>query len=83
MPFVEDLSKLPSSVIGIYMLAMFLGFGVIANFINGGGLLYNLGQGAFISVVTGGLLWFTRYLSRRRTANKAQMQALNPKEVPI
>ena len=81
MPFVEDLSKLPTSAIMIYMLGFFLSFGLISNFIDNEGVMYNLLQGVFISVVTGGILDFARYLSRRRIANRVKLQSMAPKDV--
>ncbi len=83
LPFVEDLSKLPTSAIMIYMLAFFLSFGIISNFIDNEGALYNLSQGVFIAVVTGGILYFARYLSRRRIANRAKLQPMNPENASI
>ena len=70
MPFLEGMSKLPTNVIMIYMLAFFLSFGLISNLIDNYGVLYNILQGVFISLVTGGTLFFVRYLSRRRITNR-------------
>ena len=81
MPFVEDLSKLPTSAIMIYMLGFFLSFGLISNFIENEGVMYNLLQGVFISAVIGGVLYFARCLSRRRIANRVKLQAMPPKDV--
>ena len=81
MPFVEDLSKLPTSTIMIWMLALFLSFGLISNFIENEGVMYNLLQGVSISMVTGGVLYFARYLSRRRIANRVKLQPMSPKDV--
>jgi hypothetical protein len=78
LTFVDDLSKLSTSVIMIYMLALFIGFGLISNFIDSEGVIYNLSQGVFISVVTGGILYFARYLSRRRIANRVRLQPMAP-----
>ena len=83
LPFVEELSKLPTSAILIYMLAVFLAFGVISNFIDNGSVLYNLGQGVFISAVIGAGLYFARYLSRKRIATRVKLQPLNPKEASV
>ncbi len=83
LPFIEELSKLPNAAIILYMLAFFVSFGVISNFINDEGHLYNLSQGAFISVVTGGILYFARYLSRRRIVNAAKLQPTTLKETTI
>jgi hypothetical protein len=82
LPFIEDLSKLPNAVIMFYMLAFFLSFGIISNFIDHEGFLYNLSQGAFISVVTGTVLFFARFLSRKRTADKVKLQPINPENPP-
>jgi len=81
--FVEDLSKLQTSAIMIYMLAFFLSFGIIANFINDMGIFYNLLQGVSISLVTGGVLYMARYLSRRRIANRVKLQQMASKDVQI
>jgi hypothetical protein len=83
LPFVEDLSRLPSFVIVVCMVAFFLSFGLLSNIIDNEGVLYNLGQGAFISVVTGAALYFARYLSRRRAANRVKLQPITPKETSI
>jgi len=81
LPFVEDLSRLPTSAIMIYMLALFLSFSLISNLIDNEGLLYNLLQGVFISAVTGGVLYFARQLSKRRIANRVRLQPMTPKDV--
>jgi uncharacterized membrane-anchored protein len=65
----------------IYMLALFLSFGLISNFIDNEGVIYNLLQGVFISLVTGGILYFARYLSRRRIADRVKLQPMPPKDV--
>ena len=83
MPFAEDLSKFPTSGIMIWILALFLSFGLISNFFDNEGVMYNLLQGVFISVVTGGVLYFARYLSRRRIANRVKLQPMPPTDVQI
>jgi hypothetical protein len=48
------------------MVSFFLGFGVFSNFIDGYGWEYNLFQGIFISLSTGGVLYAAMILIRRR-----------------
>jgi hypothetical protein len=83
LPFLEDLSKFPTAGIIIWTLALFLSFGLISNFTDNEGVIYNLLQGVFISVVAGGVLYFARYLSRRRIANRVKLQPMPPKDVQI
>ena len=63
------------------MLALFLSFGLILNFFDNEGVMYNLLQGVFISVVTGGVLYFARYLSRRRIASRVKLEPMPLKGV--
>lgn len=81
MPFVEELSKFPTSAILIYMLGLFLSFGLISSLFEDEGALYNLTQGAFIAVVTAGVLFLARYMSRRSIASRVKLQPSNPKNV--
>jgi hypothetical protein len=67
----------------LYMLAFFFSFGLISNFIDTEGFLYNLLQGLFISMVTGALLFFVRYLSKRRIAGKVTLQPISPRETQV
>ncbi len=83
LPFIEDLSKLTSEIILLYMFSFFLAFGVISNFIDNESILYNLSMGVFISVVTGAALYFARYLSRRKTADRVKLQPINPEETMV
>jgi len=49
----------------ILMLSIFISFGLISNFINRYGLFYNLLQGAFMSLFTGGCLYlYFRFIER-------------------
>ena len=70
MRFVEDMSKLPNSQILIYILGLFLAFGLLSNLFDGESLLYNLGDGLLISVVTGSALYLARFLSRRKVTKE-------------
>jgi uncharacterized membrane protein len=83
LPFVEELSKLPSIAILLYMLVFLLSFGLISNFVDNEGFMYNLFQGVFISVVTGAALILAKYLSRRRIAGKIKMQTTNAQQTQI
>jgi prepilin signal peptidase PulO-like enzyme (type II secretory pathway) len=48
------------------MLSIFIGFGLISNFINGYGLFYNLFQGAFMSFFVGGCLYlYFKHINRK------------------
>jgi hypothetical protein len=62
----EAASKVSNTVIIVWMLALFLSFGLVANFFDNEGFLYNLFQGAFISVFVGGVLYLVKYLAHRR-----------------
>jgi hypothetical protein len=59
------ISELPNEAIVIIMVSLFVGFGVFSNFVDGYGLAYNLFQGVFISLFTGGLLYGVMILIRR------------------
>jgi len=50
----------------IWVVSAFISFGIIANFIDNYGVLYNLGQGFFISLFSGGCLYFYVKLKDRR-----------------
>jgi hypothetical protein len=60
------IQELPNAAIIIIMVGLFLGFGVFSNFIDGESLTYNLFQGVFMSLFTGGLLYGVQILIRRR-----------------
>ncbi|MGA3060457.1 MAG: hypothetical protein ABSD92_08820 [Candidatus Bathyarchaeia archaeon] len=60
------IQELPNEAIIIIMIGFFLGFAVFSNFIDGYGLAYNLFQGIFISLFTGGVLYGVMILIRRR-----------------
>jgi len=62
----EGLSKVSNTVIAVWMLALFLSFGLVANFFDSEGLFLNLVQGTFISVFVGGVLYLARHLAHRR-----------------
>ncbi len=61
-----EIQKLPNEAIIIIMAGFFLGFGVFSNFIDGESLMYNLFQGVFMSLFTGGVLYAVMILIRRR-----------------
>ena len=60
------IQELPNEAIIIIMIGFFLSFGLISNFIDGESLAYNLFQGVFISLFTGGVLYGVMILIRRR-----------------
>jgi hypothetical protein len=60
------IQELSNAVIIVWMLGFFLSFGVFSNFIDGESLTYNLFQGVFISLFTGGVLYGVMILIRRR-----------------
>jgi len=62
----EAVSKASNSEIIVWMLALFLSFGLVANSFDNGGLFYNLLQGIFVSVFVGGALYLARYIAYRR-----------------
>jgi len=60
------IQELPNAAIIIIMVSIFLSFGLISNFYDGESLAYNLFQGAFMSLLTGGALYGAMILNRRR-----------------
>jgi hypothetical protein len=60
------IQELPNATIIIWMVSAFLVFGVFDKFFDGESLMYNLLQGVFISLVTGGALFGVNILIRRR-----------------
>jgi hypothetical protein len=60
------IQELPNAAIIIIMVCFFLSFGLFSNFIDGESLTYNLFQGVFISLFTGGVLYGVQILIRRR-----------------
>lgn len=57
----------PNVAIVIWMAAMFVSFGLLSNLFDQYGVLYNLGQGAFVALFMGAFLWLVRWLALRRT----------------
>ncbi len=72
------IQELPNAAIIIIMVGFFLSFGLISNFFDGENLTYNLFQGVFISLFTGGLLYGVNILIRRR---KRQIYSVIKKEI--
>jgi len=60
------IQEIPNAAIIIIMVSIFLSFGLISNFYDGYGLAYNLFQGVFMSLFTGGVLYGVMILIRRR-----------------
>jgi len=53
-------------IVFVWMLSAFVAFGLVANLIDNYGVLYNLGQGVFISLFSGlGLYLYFRLKSRQ------------------
>jgi hypothetical protein len=57
----------PNAFIVIWMVAMFVAFGLFANLIDQYGILYNLGQGLFIALFVGTVLFLVKRYTVRRT----------------
>jgi hypothetical protein len=75
-------SKVSNTVIVAWMSALFLSFGLVANFFYSEGLFYNLFQGIFISVFLGGVLYLARYLAhRRKLASTVQLEQPDSKKI--
>jgi hypothetical protein len=72
------IQELPNAAIIIIMVGFFLSFGLISNFFDDESLTYNLFQGVFISLFTGGLLYGVNILIRRR---KRQIYSVIKKEI--
>jgi hypothetical protein len=60
------IQELPNAAIIIIMVGIFLSFGLISNLFDGYSLMYNLFQGIFMSLFTGGALYGVMILLRRR-----------------
>jgi Flp pilus assembly protein TadB len=56
----------PNAFIAVWMIAMFVAFGLISSLIDQYGVLYNLVQGVFIALFMGAILLLVRRLARRR-----------------
>lgn len=62
----------PNVAIIIWTVAMFISFGLLSNFYDQEGVLYNLGQGAFIALFVGAVMWMVRWLALRRARTTTQ-----------
>jgi hypothetical protein len=60
------IQELPNAAIIIITVGIFLSFGLISNLFDGESLMYNLFQGIFMSLFTGGVLYGVMILIRRR-----------------
>lgn len=56
----------PNAVIVIWMVAMFIGFGLFSNLYDNEGVIYNLVQGAFIALFVGTVMYLIRLVALRR-----------------
>jgi uncharacterized membrane protein YraQ (UPF0718 family) len=52
--------------IAFWIVASFIAFGLLSNFIDNESVLYNLGQGAFVSLFVGALLFIASWVARGR-----------------
>jgi len=57
----------PNAFIVIWMVSLFVAFGLVANLIDQYGILYNLGQGLFIALFVGVVLFLVKRYTVRRT----------------
>lgn len=57
----------PKAFIAVWVVAMFVSFGLVSNLIDQYGVLYNLVQGMFVALFMGAFLLLVRWLARRRT----------------
>jgi hypothetical protein len=56
----------PNAFIVIWMVSLFVAFGLVANLIDQYGILYNLGQGLFIALFVGVVLFLVKRYTVRR-----------------
>jgi hypothetical protein len=56
----------PNAFIAIWMVAMFVSFGLISSLFDQESLPYYLGQGAFIALFAGAMLYIVRWIALRR-----------------
>lgn len=56
----------PNAVILIWMVAMFIGFGILSNLLDHEGLFYHLGQGALIALFVGAVMYLARWYDKKR-----------------
>ena len=56
----------PNAFIMIWMVAMFVSFGLVSNLIDQYGVLYNLVQGVFVALFMGAVLLLVRWLACHR-----------------
>jgi len=56
----------PNSFILLWTAAMFVAFGLLSNFYDQESLPYNLGQGAFITLIVGAILYVLKWTALKR-----------------
>lgn len=54
----------PNALVWIWVVSIFVAFGVVSNFVDRQGVLYNLLQGMVIAAFAGAVLFFVRSLGR-------------------
>ncbi|MGA2574099.1 MAG: winged helix-turn-helix domain-containing protein [Candidatus Methanomethylicaceae archaeon] len=64
----------PNVVIVIWTVAMFISFGLLSNLFDQEGVLYHLGQGAFIALFMGAIMWIVRWFALRRAKTSDTMR---------
>ncbi len=53
-------------LIVVWMVGLFVAFGLLSNFYDQESILQNLGQGAFIALFVGAVLYIVRWIALRR-----------------
>jgi len=53
----------PDAAIIAWMVTVFIGFGILSNFFDSEGVFYNIGQGTFMALFVGVVLYLVRRFS--------------------
>ncbi|MGD0477032.1 MAG: hypothetical protein ABSB29_02565 [Nitrososphaerales archaeon] len=72
----------PDVFIVLWSAAMFVAFGLLSNLYDKESFLYNLGQGAFIALFVGAMLYIVRWTARRRKKTAGWTRAAHPIPIP-
>ena len=59
--------EFPDAFLAIWMIAMFVAFGLLSNLFDGESFAYNLGQGALIALLVGAVLYLVRWAALSRS----------------
>lgn len=62
----------PNAFIAVWIVALFVSFGIVANFTDQNGVIYNLGQGLLVALFAGAALFLARWLAVRRMKRASQ-----------